>query len=136
MHALSTKPGNDTKRFIEQFLQMLQAASFDTEGWDSPWLEQHIQDCHSGGEKDVRYSQISLQSDAIRQCLYNNTHAGNYFTGLCTECAGYNNNLVIAAQNSGTNGVVVKSFDCNQHCPYVSTKMKDEKQILHKRLCK
>ena len=46
--------------------------------------------------------------------LYNNTHVGNCFTGLCTKCTGYNNNnLVIAAQNSGTNGaVVVNSLDC------------------------
>ena len=27
-----------------------------------------------------------------------NTHVGNCFTGLCTKCTGYNNNLVIAEQ--------------------------------------
>ena len=42
----------------------------------------------------------------------NNTHAGNCFTGLCTDqCTGYNNNSVVATQNSGTSGVVVNSFN-------------------------
>ena len=47
--------------------------------------------------------------------FYNNTHVGNCFTGLCTECTGYHNHLVIAAHCSGTSGVVVKSLtvDCN-----------------------
>ena len=46
------------------------------------------------------------------QSLYTNTHTRNRFNGLCTKCPGYNNNLVITAHFSGTNGVVVNKFDC------------------------
>ena len=42
---------------------------------------------------------------------HNNTYMGNCFTGLCTKCTCYNNNLLIAAQNSGTSGVAVNSFN-------------------------
>ena len=48
----------------------------------------------------------SLQSHLIEHhSFYNNTHVGNCFTGLCAKCNGYNNNLVIATQIRGTNGV-------------------------------
>ena len=58
-------------------------------------------------------SQTWLESHCLQhQPLYNNTHVGNCFTGLCTKCPGYNNNLVITAHFSGTEGVVVNKFDC------------------------
>ena len=43
------------------------------------------------------------------------TDIGKCFTGLYTKCTGYKGKLVIAPQNRprGANGVVVKSFDCN-----------------------
>ena len=56
---------------------------------------------------------ISLQSHLMQlHPLYSNTNVGNCFTGLCTKCTGYNSNLLIAAQNSGTSSVVVERFDC------------------------
>ena len=60
----------------------------------------------------VHYNQTWLESHCLQhQPLYNNTHARNGFNGLCTNCPGYNNNLVITAYSSGTKGVVNK-FDC------------------------
>ena len=44
-----------------------------------------------------------------------------YFTGLCTKGTGDNNNLVITAQNRGTSGVVVDSFDCIHTHVYLHT---------------
>ena len=41
---------------------------------------------------------------------------GNCFTGLCTDCTGYNNHSVTAACCSGISGVVVKRFDCAYVC--------------------
>ena len=59
------------------------------------------------------YSQTWLESHCLQhQPLYNNTHGRNGFSGLCTKCPGYNNNLVITAHYSGTKGVVVNKFDC------------------------
>ena len=61
----------------------------------------------------VMYSQTWLESHCLQhQTLYNNTHGRNGFSGLCTKCPGYNNNLVITAHFSGTKGVVVNKFDC------------------------
>ena len=66
-------------------------------------------------DKVLEYSQTSLQSHLIQHHSLFTTkyvHVRNCFTGLCTKCTGYNSNLVIAVQNSGTNGVVVNRFDC------------------------
>ena len=65
------------------------------------------------------YSQTSLQNHVIQShSLYNSTHVGNCFSGLCTKCTSYNNNLVITACCSGLNGVVVRRFDCSQNSIY------------------
>ena len=61
------------------------------------------------------YSQTWLESHCLQhQPFYNNTHGRNGFNVPCTKCAcpGYNNNLVITAHFSGTEGVVVNKFDC------------------------
>ena len=66
----------------------------------------------------IRCSQNSLQSplNPTSLSLQQRTHVGNCFTGLRTECTGYNSNLVIAAQNSGTSGVSANSFDRTVYC--------------------
>ena len=56
-----------------------------------------------------------IQSNLVRKslinlALYNNAQGRNGFSGLCTKCPGYNNNLVITTHFSGTKGVVVNNL--------------------------
>ena len=67
------------------------------------------------------YGQISLQSHLIQHQFPYTAHVGNCFTGICTKCTGYNNNLVIAACCSGTSGVAINSLTV---CMFIFAKLR------------